>query len=517
MSEAEDHRAAEIDRLRVAELNRLRTYYDAEAVRRDQGGIQDWKQRERQRFVDAVGQRHASAVSTAAPPHVLELGAGPGRDAQHFIEECGFSVSCVDLSLEMVAKCRQRGLTAECADFTAGLAGVAADSTCDAVFAMNSVLHVPKATLACLLEDVARVLKPGGVCFIGLYGGDSFEGRWDADPSGERRFFAYYTDAELRTALGHADLFDITHFGRVDPGKTRGDGDAAYHFQSVLLLRRDGALAAVAGVEEVEEVDGGEDWQSLPHCIFDDLALVPTGCTAFMLPTGGGGDGVTVAPHRAAFERREHAASGDVQGTAVGVGADEERVTGALLWDAAVVMASYLVRNPHSMCSALPSEAPRCIELGAGLGLAGLTAASALGVATTLTDRRECVPMCAAGITTNALTSSCTACELEWGDDAAAQALGTFDLVLAADCVYEVSVVALLVQTIVAVRHPNGCVLVAYDEAIGRPAALAAFRERCAAAGLEWEELDTASHDDVPVTAQLAPMLKSSVRLVRLT
>ena len=75
----------------------------------------------------------------------------------------------------------------------------------------------------------------------------------------------------------------------------------------------------------------------------------------------------------------------------------------------------------------------------------------------------------------------------------------------------------LLVQTIVALLHPQGSVLLAYDEAIGRAAAAAAFRSACDAASLAWEELDAAMHDDdADEQSKLAPHLKSSVPLVRL-
>ena len=125
--------------------------------------------------------------------------------------------------------------------------------------------------------------------------------------------------------------------------------------------------------------------------------------------------------------------------------------------------------------------------------------------------------MCESGIVANGLSAICRAVELEWGDADASRALGSFELILAADCIYETDVVQLLVQTIVALLHPPGSVLLAYDEAIGRAAAAAAFRSACDAASLAWEELDAAMHDDdADEQSKLAPHLKSSVRLVRL-
>ena len=74
----------------------------------------------------------------------------------------------------------------------------------------------------------------------------------------------------------------------------------------------------------------------------------------------------------------------------------------------------------------------------------------------------------------------------------------------------------LLVQTLAALLHPQGSVLLAYDEAIGRAAAAAAFRSACSAASLAWEELDAAAQGVADAQSKLTPHLKSSVRLVRL-
>mmetsp|Transcript_21932 Transcript_21932/g.44806 ORF Transcript_21932/g.44806 Transcript_21932/m.44806 type:complete len:360 (-) Transcript_21932:110-1189(-) len=231
-----------------AEASRLREYYDADASRRDGGSIQEWKRIERERFVGAV-----RIIGAAAQPRVLELGSGTGRDAQYFAEECGFTVECLDLSPKMVAKCQRRGLSATACDFTvAGTIGsVAAEGSLDAVYAMNSLLHVPKRQLSALLSEVASTLRPGGVFFVGLYGGEDFEGRWHADPSGYARFFAYYTDEALGAALcpPSSDLFTIHSFERADPGTrrpgTRG-GSTQLYFQSVVLMRATGTVAVAA-------------------------------------------------------------------------------------------------------------------------------------------------------------------------------------------------------------------------------------------------------------------------------
>ena len=72
---------------------------------------------------------------------------------------------------------------------------------------------------------------------------------------------------------------------------------------------------------------------------------------------------------------------------------------------------------------------------------------------------------------------------LEWGDAAAAAALGgPFDLLLASDCIYEVQSVRPLLATLRALCDERSLVAVCTDESIGRRDAYAAFE----AAASEW-------------------------------
>ena len=68
----------------------------------------------------------------------------------------------------MVERCRAKGIEAHVMDFLhldfpAG--------SFDAVFAMNCLLHVPNQDLPAVLAAV-RSIRPGGLFFVGVYGGD---------------------------------------------------------------------------------------------------------------------------------------------------------------------------------------------------------------------------------------------------------------------------------------------------------------------------------------------------------
>lgn len=71
------------------------------------------------------------------------------------------------------------------------------------------------------------MLKPGGLFFVGLWGGSAQEGVLPGDPQVPPRFFAFRTDAEI---------FDFANesFEVLDVHTVEDDG---LHFQSLTLVR----------------------------------------------------------------------------------------------------------------------------------------------------------------------------------------------------------------------------------------------------------------------------------------
>jgi len=198
----------------------LRTYYDNTAAERDEVEVTPWKAIERDAFFDMLGEQRARTL--------LELGSGPGRDGT-FFRDHGLRVTCTDLSPAMVERCRTKGLEAYAMDF---LHLDFPDRTFDAVYALNSLLHVPKADLPAVLNRVHDLMSPGGLFYFGVYGGADFEGVWPDDRHEPKRFFAYYRDKDLlERVTAH---FELVYFRQVAVSKER---DAGFHFQSFVLRR----------------------------------------------------------------------------------------------------------------------------------------------------------------------------------------------------------------------------------------------------------------------------------------
>lgn len=200
----------------------LRRYYDDEAAERDQDAYYPaWKAQERKRFLRLLQDEGKRTL--------LEIGSGPGRDAFYFHQH-GLGVTCTDLSTEMVRLCQAKGLTAREMDF---LHLDFPPHSFDAVHALNCLLHVPTSDLPDALRAVARVLRSGGLFYLGVYGGIEREGVAPSDPherAGVRRFFSYHSDDRLRELV--SPHFAILFFTTI-PVEREPDA----HFQSLILRR----------------------------------------------------------------------------------------------------------------------------------------------------------------------------------------------------------------------------------------------------------------------------------------
>ena len=198
-------------------LDPLRAAYDRGAQQRDGMAKTPWKLAERETFL--------ARLRADGAQRLLEVGAGTGQDSAYFAGH-GFEVVATDLSPAMVDRCRAKGLDARVLDF---LHLDFPPASFDAAYAMNCLLHVPDADLPAVLSAIRDVLRPGGLFFLGVYGGAGTEGVADNDWHDPPRFFSWRTDERIREFAGAC--FAIVDFHVV------GVGD--FPFQS-LTLRRPG-------------------------------------------------------------------------------------------------------------------------------------------------------------------------------------------------------------------------------------------------------------------------------------
>eukprot|EP00475_Leptophrys_vorax_P033849 TRINITY_DN5384_c0_g1_i1.p1 TRINITY_DN5384_c0_g1~~TRINITY_DN5384_c0_g1_i1.p1 ORF type:complete len:219 (+),score=50.85 TRINITY_DN5384_c0_g1_i1:39-695(+) len=134
---------------------------------------------------------------------------------------------------------------------------------------------------------------------------------------------------------------------------------------------------------------------------------------------------------------------------------------GSVLWAGGKALAEYLL-NPSVSEHFVSGKT--VIELGAGVGLPGLAIAQFVVPpprSVTLTDRSDLTPLLQASvdlIEDESVRKIVQVTELDWKDECVDQ----WDVCIAADVVYEVSMLSLLARTVCAVTKPSGLFVLAY-------------------------------------------------------
>lgn len=195
----------------------LREAYDRQAEERDKRETSPWKLGERRRFLALLREEGKQSL--------LEIGAGTGACSK-FFQDGGLEVIATDLSPENVKRCREKGLTAYEMDF---FHLDFPPRSFDAVHALNCLLHVPKKDLPEILQAIRALLKPGGLFYLGVYGGKESEGVYPEDHYEPKRFFSFLSDEQLEAVA--TKFFELVDFRRI-PLK-----EGEFHFQALILRR----------------------------------------------------------------------------------------------------------------------------------------------------------------------------------------------------------------------------------------------------------------------------------------
>lgn len=160
-------------------------------------------------------------LSRISPSTVLEIGCGAGRDGV-ILAASGATYIGTDLSPEAVRICRERGLDAREASATDL---PLPDASVDAVWSMSTLMHLTDAQLTVAVAEIARVVKPGGIVEVGLWGHEPALASFDS--SG--RYFNRRTDDGLRAALAP--------IGDLEALETWDHGDDGHRYQWARIRR----------------------------------------------------------------------------------------------------------------------------------------------------------------------------------------------------------------------------------------------------------------------------------------
>lgn len=141
----------------------------------------------------------ARLVAAVPGGHVLEVGSGPGWDADA-LEEAGLRVRRTDVTQAFIDLQRERGQQVERLDVVSDDLG----GPYDAVVALAVLQHVPRSSLAGVLGRMAASLAPGGALLLAVRTGEGE--RWEVGDSGNPYYVALWEEGELIDLLVAAGL-----------------------------------------------------------------------------------------------------------------------------------------------------------------------------------------------------------------------------------------------------------------------------------------------------------------------
>ena len=138
-------------------------------------------------------------AETVPDAHVLEIGSGPGWDAD-ILEESGLTVRRSDVTQGFIEFQRRRGKEIEQLDVINDDLG----GPYDAVVTLHVLQHVEPDDLPAVLTKVAGALRPGGRFLVSIPLGEG--AGWEVGESGSPYYRALRSEAEFVAALAQAGL-----------------------------------------------------------------------------------------------------------------------------------------------------------------------------------------------------------------------------------------------------------------------------------------------------------------------
>jgi len=186
----------------------------------------------------AMVDAFASAVTGDGGARVLDAGCGAGRMSRYLADR-GCRVEGVDLSPGMVAMARR-----DHPDLTFVVGSLSAlpypDGRFDGVMLWYSIIHTPPADQARIVEEAARVVRPGGHLLVGFQSG---EGARDVSASYRRLGHEVVLRRHLYTADQVAARLDAAGVGETARLVRRPQGEEKED-QAFVLARRDAVRGA---------------------------------------------------------------------------------------------------------------------------------------------------------------------------------------------------------------------------------------------------------------------------------
>lgn len=139
---------------------------------------------------------------------VIDIACGSGRDTVLFVET-GYEYVGIDLCDEMLAGARElvpgadfRKMDMYSLEFP--------PRSFDGFWATAALLHIPKQNVDIILQEIQKVMKPGGIGFFAMKEGQD-EKMVCGSREGDERFFAFYQENEFLKILQDSGFEVLQH------------------------------------------------------------------------------------------------------------------------------------------------------------------------------------------------------------------------------------------------------------------------------------------------------------------
>ena len=152
-------------------------------------------------------------ISLLSGKDILDLGCGSGDHSDYFAKQ-GLNVTCIDISEEMIKLCKEKGLNALVMDIENLKFD---DNAFDGVWAVTSLLHIPKLKLPSVIDKLHLILKDKGILHVCVKEGKG-EGLIKDKEFDSQRFFSFWEKEGLLKLF--EKKFSLIEFGKVRLGHT---------------------------------------------------------------------------------------------------------------------------------------------------------------------------------------------------------------------------------------------------------------------------------------------------------
>lgn len=144
--------------------------------------------------------------------HILEIGSGPGRDAEALIKR-GYEYTGTDISKGLLHIARKRNPKATLLEKS--VYNLDFDTKFDGFWTAATLFHIPKSKIAEALSKIRKNMKTDAVGFISVK-----KGSGEKIEDSTNRFFAYYSLEEFAQVLEDNNFEILESETMVSTGKT---------------------------------------------------------------------------------------------------------------------------------------------------------------------------------------------------------------------------------------------------------------------------------------------------------